>query len=54
VARPQDLAWHWPQPDQLELRFALPAGVYATAVLREIALTSEPDRLADDTAAGVD
>jgi tRNA pseudouridine13 synthase len=29
-------AWTWPQPDCLELSFSLPAGAYATSVLREL------------------
>jgi tRNA pseudouridine13 synthase len=34
--RPSDLAWDWPEPATLELRFALPAGAYATSVLAEL------------------
>lgn len=30
------LHWHWPQPDLLVLEFSLPAGCYATSVLREL------------------
>jgi tRNA pseudouridine13 synthase len=30
------LHWHWPQPDVLVLEFSLPAGSYATSVLREL------------------
>ena len=48
VAMPQDLAWDWPQPDQLLLSFALPAGTYATSVLAEILQVTEPERHADD------
>jgi len=29
-------AWLWPEPDCLELSFSLPAGAYATSVLREL------------------
>jgi tRNA pseudouridine13 synthase len=29
-------AWSWPEPDCLELTFRLPAGAYATSVLREL------------------
>ncbi len=36
-----ELAWQWPSPDQLELHFALPAGGYATTVLRELVETGE-------------
>jgi tRNA pseudouridine13 synthase len=30
------LSWRWPAPDQLELNFTLPAGSYATMLLREL------------------
>lgn len=33
--RPKDLAWTWPAADQLAVTFALPAGSYATTLLRE-------------------
>lgn len=35
-----DLEWDFPQPDVLQLSFALTSGAYATAVLREIVTTS--------------
>jgi tRNA pseudouridine13 synthase len=35
-----DLSWDWPEENQLELRFSLPPGSYATAVLRELGLKS--------------
>lgn len=35
--RPQNLSWQWPDPSTLQLEFALPAGAYATTVLRELA-----------------
>ncbi len=38
---PVDLSGDRPAPDQLLLRFALPPGAYATALLRELALTDE-------------
>ncbi len=44
VACPADLAWAWPQADQLTLTFTLPAGNYATVVLNEILRTTEPER----------
>ncbi|GCL64684.1 tRNA pseudouridine(13) synthase TruD [Pseudaquabacterium pictum] len=44
VASPADLAWDWPQAQQLVLTFSLPAGAYATSVLDEILRTAEPDR----------
>lgn len=37
---PVDLGWEQPAPDRLLLRFALPAGAYATALLRELSVTS--------------
>ncbi len=33
---PREMRWHWPDADRLVLEFRLPAGCYATAVLREI------------------
>ena len=44
VSCPADMAWHWPQADQLVIGFSLPAGHYATSVLDEILQTTEPDR----------
>jgi tRNA pseudouridine13 synthase len=44
VACPADMAWNWPQADQLVLTFTLPAGNYATSVLTEILCATEPDR----------
>lgn len=34
---PKDLRWHWQDDDALELSFELPAGAYATVVVRELA-----------------
>ena len=34
-------AWSWPEPDCLELSFSLPAGAYATSVLRELVRTGD-------------
>ncbi|MFO0122171.1 MAG: tRNA pseudouridine(13) synthase TruD [Inhella sp.] len=48
VARPADLAWEWPQADQLVLSFFLPAGTYATSVLAEILRAVEPQRQAEN------
>lgn len=49
--RPTELAIDWPQADALRLRFSLPAGCYATAVLAELGpVTSAaraPDRVVD-------
>ena len=33
---PGNAAWSWPQADELLLEFSLPAGCYATSVLREL------------------
>jgi tRNA pseudouridine13 synthase len=35
---PTDLKWRWLDDDALELSFELPAGAYATVVVRELAL----------------
>ena len=42
VLVPQELQWKLLQPDQLELSFTLPAGGYATVILREIAELFRP------------
>ncbi|MBB5015655.1 tRNA pseudouridine(13) synthase TruD [Rehaibacterium terrae] len=34
--RPAGFAWEWPAEDMLRLRFVLPAGAYATAVLAQL------------------
>nr|MBV6629647.1 tRNA pseudouridine(13) synthase TruD [Oceanococcus sp. HetDA_MAG_MS8] len=34
--RPTELKWEWPDAHSLQLRFALDAGSYATAILREL------------------
>lgn len=47
VASPVDMAWEWPQADQLVITFSLPAGTYATSVLSEILRTTEPERHTD-------
>lgn len=39
----QDLAWSWPQKDQLLLDFSLPPGSFATALLYELLNWSEAD-----------
>ena len=31
-----DLTWHYPEPEILQLQFVLPAGCFATAVVREV------------------
>lgn len=40
----RELAWDWLRDDVLQLRFALPAGSYATAVLAELGTMHEPER----------
>ncbi|MCX2860760.1 tRNA pseudouridine(13) synthase TruD [Paucibacter sp. PLA-PC-4] len=54
VASPVDMSWEWPQADQLVLTFSLRAGNYATSVLREILLTTEPDRFTENESAAVE
>lgn len=39
--RPQDLSWRWLDPHTLHITFALPAGAYATTLLRELANFAE-------------
>lgn len=48
AARPDGLRWEWPENDQLLLTFSLPAGYYATSLLREFIATSEPSRINND------
>ena len=43
LLRPENLRWTWLQEDQLQLAFSLPAGSYATALLREIAELFRPE-----------
>ena len=45
--RPQALAWDWPAPDRLELRFRLSAGSYATAVLAALGTLEDASGAAD-------
>jgi len=54
VASPVDMAWEWPQADQLVLTFSLPAGTYATSVLSEILRTTEPERHTESESAAVE
>lgn len=39
---PRDMNWNWWDPSTLELDFWLPAGSFATSVVREIILTDHP------------
>jgi len=54
VASPRDMTWQWQQADQLVLRFFMPAGGYATAVVHEILCTTEPERHAENELAPVE
>lgn len=38
---PQNLTWRWLADGALELAFELPAGAYATVVMRELAKSEE-------------
>ncbi|SEN00503.1 tRNA pseudouridine13 synthase [Luteibacter sp. UNCMF331Sha3.1] len=38
--QPRDLAWRWRDDGALEVSFGLPAGAYATTVIRELAATT--------------
>ncbi len=40
--RVQDLEWEWPSDDQLQCRFSLPPGAYATELLAELGELTEP------------
>lgn len=40
--RVSDLAWWFPAPGEVELDFSLPAGAYATSVVRELFKAEEP------------
>jgi len=42
--RPSEFAWEWPAADQLQLRFVLPAGCYATTVLAELGDVADAQR----------
>jgi tRNA pseudouridine13 synthase len=53
VAIPADMSWEWPQANRLVLTFSLRAGTYATTVLNEILLTTEPDRQPENESAAV-
>jgi len=42
--RPSEFAWEWPGADELQLRFVLPAGCYATTVLAELGDVADAQR----------
>ncbi|MEC7546479.1 MAG: tRNA pseudouridine(13) synthase TruD [Pseudomonadota bacterium] len=44
AAVPENLLWSWPETSQLRLTFSLPAGYYATSLIRECVETTEPER----------
>jgi tRNA pseudouridine13 synthase len=48
--RPQALTWHRVQPDALQLGFSLPAGCYATTVLRELGEITDAAQASQDPA----
>ena len=48
AALPAGLSWQWPADDQLLLTFSLPAGYYATSLIRECIETTEPERTMPD------
>ena len=54
VASPSDMSWEWLQADRLALTFSLPAGNYATSVLKEILHTTEVDRHVESETAAVE
>ena len=39
--RLEGLQWHWPGETELQIRFSLPAGAYATSLLRELCRTGD-------------
>lgn len=43
VLQPEGLSWKWCGEGQLQLSFALPAGGYATTLLRELMNVTEPE-----------
>lgn len=59
-ALPEQLRWQWqqgqenPESVDLMLTFSLPAGYYATSVLREITRTEEPERVSTHESAAVE
>jgi len=44
AAIPEQFSWGWPEDDQLRLTFSLPAGYYATSLIREVLRAEEPQR----------
>jgi tRNA pseudouridine13 synthase len=42
---PENLTWHNVTAEQLQLKFFLPAGSYATALLREVIESTAEDRI---------
>jgi tRNA pseudouridine13 synthase len=54
VASPVAMSWEWPQDNQLVLAFSLPAGNYATSLVNEILVATEPKRHAENEPAAVE
>jgi len=44
AAMPGNMTWSWPEESHLLLTFSLPAGYYATSLIRECIETTEPER----------
>lgn len=44
AAKPVSMTWEWLEESQLLLTFSLPAGYYATSLIRELMQTEEPSR----------
>jgi tRNA pseudouridine13 synthase len=49
-ARAERLSWCWPEPGVLDLRFRLPAGTYATVLLRELGEFTAAPMVQEDSA----
>lgn len=45
---PRDLRWHWQDDATLEMQFWLPAGSFATSVVRELVISSESTEMPDE------
>ncbi|MCK9686411.1 tRNA pseudouridine(13) synthase TruD [Scleromatobacter humisilvae] len=54
VASPVAMSWEWPHDDQLVLAFSLPAGNYATSLVNEILLATEPERHEENEPAAIE
>lgn len=54
AAKPVGMKWEWLEESQLLLTFSLPAGYYATSLIRELMQTEEPSRDTPDDAITVE